>query len=122
MRPRLSLAFLSAACAVVRLSVSQTWLEVQCSDSTITDVLADPSARWAAADTSTAWSAAVVAWNTYLSSPGQVLGFPEFISNFFQGPEGWDCANIQNTECSTTVNCEDTNHPAGYVTFYTMVI
>jgi hypothetical protein len=107
---------LSYAYPAVTPRVSPTWQTVNCSVSPITDASADAASRWAAADVDTAWAAVVAAWEGYTpSSGGTTLTFTEFISNFFSGPDGFDCQFIDNTECSTTVECGDTNHPAGLV-------
>lgn len=93
------------------------WEEVTCSDPNvdITDAKALANVRWQAADTNTSWQAAVSAWEGYAPGTDQAqLKFPAFISDFYGGPEGWDCQDPVNTPCSTTVQCADTTHPAGY--------
>jgi predicted signal transduction protein with EAL and GGDEF domain len=107
---------LSYAYAAVTPRVSPAWQTVNCSVSPITDATAEAASRWAAADVNTAWNAAVAAWEGYTPTAGGTdLTFTEFISNFFNGPDGFDCQFIDNTECSTTVECANTNHPAGLV-------
>jgi hypothetical protein len=107
---------LSYAYPAVVPRASPTWQTVNCSMSPITDASADSASRWAVADVDTAWTAVVAAWEGYTpSAGGSSLTFTEFISNFFNGPDGFDCQFIDNTECSTTVECAGTNHPAGLV-------
>lgn len=92
------------------------WEEVKCTDTNITDAKVASNIRWQAADANTSWDAAVAAWHNYIPGDGQVqLKFPAFISDFYGGPEGWDCQDPVNTPCSTTVQCADTKTPAGYV-------
>ena len=99
---------------------STSWLSAQCSQAPITNAAAAPEARWAAADTDNAWDAAVAAWKAQ-PAPGSVsLAFPEFVSNFFNGPEGWNCVDVGDIPCSGIVQCSDTDHPAGSV-LYLMV-
>lgn len=91
------------------------WETVTCSDPKITDAKALANERWQAADVATSWTAALTSWQQYEPGNGQThLKFPAFISDFYGGPEGWDCQNPVNTPCSTTVKCADTTHPAGY--------
>lgn len=107
---------LSRAYAAISPRQSPRWQTVNCSVSPITDAAASAASRWAAADVDTAWNATVAAWKNYASSAnGSDLTFVEFVSNFFQGPEGWYCQDIDNTECSITVQCADTKYPAGSV-------
>lgn len=42
------------------------------------------------------------------------IGYTEYISHFFNGPEGWSCPKIANQPCTNTIQCDDVNHPAGY--------
>lgn len=95
--------------------VKWPWKEVKCSDDNITDAKVLANVRWESADTNTSWKAAVAAWQAYAPEKDEVhLKFPAFISDFYGGPEGWDCQDPVNTPCSTTVQCSDTEHPAGY--------
>ncbi|TLD33742.1 hypothetical protein PspLS_00225, partial [Pyricularia sp. CBS 133598] len=92
------------------------WDDVACSDPYITDAKVASNLRWKAADTNTSWKEALVAWRNYTPGDGEVkLKFPAFISDFYGGPEGWNCQDPVNTPCSTTVKCEDTKHPAGFL-------
>ncbi|KAK1991283.1 hypothetical protein LX36DRAFT_704785 [Colletotrichum falcatum] len=92
------------------------WEDVTCSDPNITDAKVVANVRWAAADTNSSWEEALAAWRNYTPGDGEVkLKFPAFISDFYGGPEGWDCQDPVNTPCSTTVKCEDTKHPAGFL-------
>lgn len=95
---------------------SPTWQTVQCSQSPITDAAAPAASRWVAADVDNAWNAAVAAWQNYTAASGASrLNLPEFISNYFNGPEGWNCQDEGNIPCSGTVQCDETKYPAGLV-------
>ncbi|KAK1595563.1 dUTPase [Colletotrichum navitas] len=119
MRVLLSLSLITSVCASpithwVRRDTD--WDDVVCSDPTITDAKVAANLRWAAADTNTSWKEALDAWRDYKPEDGAVkLKFPAFISDFYGGPEGWDCQDPVNTPCSTSVKCEDTKHPAGFL-------
>ncbi|EQB50179.1 hypothetical protein CGLO_10404 [Colletotrichum gloeosporioides Cg-14] len=92
------------------------WEDVKCTDTNITDAKVASNVRWQAADANTSWDAAVAAWHNYTPGDGQVqLKFPAFISDFYGGPEGWDCQDPVNTPCSTTVQCAATKTPAGFL-------
>ncbi|KAI7928583.1 dUTPase [Pyricularia oryzae] len=92
------------------------WNDIACSDPYITDAKVTANLRWKAADTNISWKEALVAWRNYTPGDGEVrLKFPAFISDFYGGPEGWNCQDPVNTPCSTTVKCEDTKHPAGFL-------
>ncbi|KAL0937981.1 uncharacterized protein CTRU02_207712 [Colletotrichum truncatum] len=93
----------------------ERWETVKCSDPNITDAKVTADVRWAAADTNASWKEAVAAWQNYKPGEGEVkLKFPAFISDYYGGPEGWDCQDPVNTPCSTTVQCDETKHPAGF--------
>ncbi|KAJ5826170.1 hypothetical protein N7474_003308 [Penicillium riverlandense] len=91
---------------------SISWKNVKCT-SQITDATLDPTARWDAADADDALKAALAAWSASGSSSG--LKFPEFISNYFSGPDNWNCGDIGNTPCSTVLTCNQVKYPAGYL-------
>ncbi|TEA15562.1 hypothetical protein C8034_v011258 [Colletotrichum sidae] len=96
---------------------SQRWETVRCSDAHITDAKVSAGVRWEAADANTSWRDAVAAWQKY-TPDGQdavKLRFSAFVSDFYGGPEGWNCEDPVNTPCSTTVQCDDTKHPAGFL-------
>ncbi|KAK1987268.1 dUTPase [Colletotrichum cereale] len=108
----------SALASPTRFCVRQEtdWDDVTCSDPNITDAKVMPNLRWAAADTNNSWKEALDSWRNYTPGDGEVkLNFPAFISDFYGGPEGWNCQDPVNTPCSTTVKCEDTKHPAGFL-------
>jgi hypothetical protein len=87
---------------------------VSCSQAPITDAAASAQARWVAALADDAWNAAMAAWGNYtLQSGSTLLNFPEFVSNFFGGPPGWNCQDIGNISCSTTIECSQANSPGG---------
>ncbi|KAJ5164452.1 uncharacterized protein N7500_006282 [Penicillium coprophilum] len=88
------------------------WKDAQCTTN-ITDATLDPTARWNAANADDALKSALDAWAT--SGPSTGLGFPEFISNYFSGPDNWNCADIGNTACSTVLTCNQAEYPAGYL-------
>lgn len=95
---------------------ASSWQSVSCSDSSIANAAAPPASRWEAADTDDAWNAALAAWNSQQSqSGGSSLPFSAFISNFFHGPEGWNCQDVGNVPCSTVVQCDQVDHPAGFL-------
>ncbi|RDW73504.1 hypothetical protein BP6252_07411 [Coleophoma cylindrospora] len=92
------------------------WQTVPCSQSPISDAGASALDRWTAADTNTSWVAALAAWSNYSPSALDTqLTFPEFISNFYEGPEQWNCQDIGNVACSVTVQCDETDVPAGFL-------
>ncbi|KAJ5189549.1 hypothetical protein N7491_005879 [Penicillium cf. griseofulvum] len=86
------------------------WKDAQCTTN-ITDATLDPTSRWNAANADDALKSALDAWTT--SGPATGLGFPEFISNYFSGPDNWNCADIGNTACSTVLTCNQAQYPAG---------
>ncbi|KAJ5959353.1 uncharacterized protein N7479_006503 [Penicillium vulpinum] len=86
------------------------WMDLTCTPD-ITDATLDPTARWNAAGASDALNDAISAWNTYGINTG--LGFPEFISSYFTGPDNWNCKDIGNTPCSTVLTCNQALYPAG---------
>ncbi|KAJ5613081.1 hypothetical protein N7510_006275 [Penicillium lagena] len=91
-------------------SNSSGWKNVQCT-SKITDATLNPTARWDAADADDALKAALAAWSSSGSASG--LNFPEFISNYFVGPDNWNCGDIGNVPCSTVLTCNQLKYPAG---------
>ncbi|KAL2069976.1 hypothetical protein VTL71DRAFT_14656 [Oculimacula yallundae] len=103
------------------------WENVQCTEKVVTDAALPPQDRWEGIDTTTALKAAFTYWGT---RKGGKLSFAREISNFFNGPEGMQCESIfifitkistdhsaVNTAngCNAFLECDDTNHPAGYL-------
>ncbi|TIC89566.1 hypothetical protein CH35J_012629 [Colletotrichum higginsianum] len=92
------------------------WEDVTCSDPHITDAKVAADVRWESAEANSSWKAALDAWQSYEPEGEAVkLKFPAFISDFYGGPEGWDCQDPVNTPCSTTIQCDDTKYPAGFM-------
>ncbi|OLN81958.1 hypothetical protein CCHL11_08618 [Colletotrichum chlorophyti] len=110
----LALLFLTATARAA--PATPKWEAVKCTDPDITDAKVAADVRWESADTNTSWKAAVAAWQDYKPGEEEVkLKFPAFISDYYGGPEGWDCQDPVNTPCSTTVQCDETKHPAGAI-------
>lgn len=99
-----------AVAADTTASSASSWKEAQCTTD-ITDATLDPTARWEAAKADDALNEALNAWSTSGAASG--LGFPEFISNYFTGPDNWNCGDIGNTPCSTVMTCNQADYPAG---------
>ncbi|KAF2188885.1 hypothetical protein K469DRAFT_748124 [Zopfia rhizophila CBS 207.26] len=91
------------------------WAKKTCKDKGVTDASLEPATRWNSLDTRNALSAANYAWNHNPVEEGHIrLSYPMMVSNFFQGPEQWNCQDIANVPCSTTIKCDETNYPAGH--------
>lgn len=99
-----------AVVADTTASSASSWKEARCTTD-ITDATLDPTARWEAAKAGDALNEALDAWSTSGAASG--LGFPEFISNYFTGPDNWNCGDIGNTPCSTVMTCNQADYPAG---------
>lgn len=113
-----SLAWALLAAAATRAVPTQDadWQSITCDTTNVTDARVDSYIRWNAADTNESWQAVVAAWQAYNPGQDQVpLKFGAFVSNYFNGPEAWDCQDPTNVPCSTTVGCWSVSHPAGYV-------
>ncbi|KAJ5787475.1 hypothetical protein N7457_002465 [Penicillium paradoxum] len=91
------------------------WTTAQCDQNSIDDATVDFADRWAAADVSGAWNDMLNEWNSgSQNNLYRGLAFSQFASYYFQGPDQWNCQDIGSVPCSTTVQCKDVNHPAGY--------
>ncbi|KAK0114603.1 hypothetical protein ONS95_014088 [Cadophora gregata] len=89
------------------------WEKAQCTEKVITDAAIWPKDRWDGVDTSTALDAAFSYWGTRKSGK---LTFAKEISNYFNGPEQMGCESINTANgCNSFLECDDTNHPAGYL-------
>lgn len=85
-----------------------------CQDPAVTDANKDSKSRWNDLGADRAWE---VANSNYMEAAmGNTLniGYTQYLSNYFNGPEGWDCVKIADQSCAVTVQCDDVNHPAGY--------
>ncbi|KAJ5360482.1 hypothetical protein N7517_009673 [Penicillium concentricum] len=92
------------------------WESVQCNQNSIDDPTVDYASRWNAADVPGAWNAMLSTWNGEAhNNMYRGLTFPQFASYYFSGPEQWNCQDIGSVQCSTTVQCKDVTHPAGYL-------
>jgi hypothetical protein len=101
-----------AAATDTTVSSASSWKEAKCTTD-ITDATLDPTTRWEAAKADDALNEALDAWSTSGAASG--LGFPGFISNYFTGPDNWNCGDIGNTPCSTVMTCNQADYPAGWV-------
>jgi len=103
-----------AAAPPLQGSSPGNWSTLTCTSPGATDAATDPALRWGELDVAAAWNAVALSWNNDPPKAGDnPLPFPEMVSNFFNGPEQWNCQDIGNVPCSTTVECTQTNHPAG---------
>ncbi|KAI5458365.1 hypothetical protein BGZ63DRAFT_456971 [Mariannaea sp. PMI_226] len=99
-----------------RQFVTPEWQKKQCTQKEITDASYLPEVRWASVNSTQAWADLTNSWNNDAPGADQIqLPFPEFASNFFNGPEHMNCQDIGDTTCSAMIECDDTNHPAGYL-------
>ena len=87
------------------------WQTDQCTSPLVTDARNDPELRWKSVDTTDAWNAAVAnATDSLASNNNGYLSFPELISNFFNGPEGMNCEQLDaRSTCGSFILC---NAPA----------
>ncbi|KAI5460680.1 hypothetical protein BGZ63DRAFT_425168 [Mariannaea sp. PMI_226] len=93
------------------------WTQVSCTDYGVTDAAMPSNQRWTALDANGAWSEVTNAWNNDPAPDGDLtLQFPEWLMNYFHGPDNWNCQDINNGGCSPGVlQCGDTTHPAGWL-------
>ncbi|KAF7328222.1 Carbohydrate esterase family 3 protein [Mycena venus] len=86
------------------------WTQVKCTDYGVTDAALPSDVRWNALDAQGAWEDVVNAWNNDPPPPGDVqLEFPEFVMNYYHGPDNWNCRDIEDSACAPGVlECGDT--------------
>jgi hypothetical protein len=78
-----------------------------------TDISISPSDRWSNAYAGDGWNAAVDNWQNKDRALG--LKFGASISNFFGGPDGYNCQTTHGGSCETQIGCKDVDHDAGCV-------
>lgn len=86
-----------------------------CTDPVVKDATMDSKKRWEGLGTD---KVLTLANSNYIA--GKVtnsinnIPYTEYISHYFNGPEGWSCSSIANKPCTDITQCDDVNHPAGY--------
>ncbi|KAF7368207.1 hypothetical protein MVEN_00140300 [Mycena venus] len=94
------------------------WTQVKCTDYGVTDAALPSDVRWNALDAQRAWGDVANAWNNEPRPSGDVsLQFPEFVMNYYHGPDNWNCRDIGDNACAPGVlECGDTAAgPAGWL-------
>lgn len=91
--------------------------KVKC-DSSVKDESLESARRWDASGADWAFFASSLSWlkdNASLTATG--LSYSQYISSkYFDGKPQFRCSDIgSNNPCTDTVQCQDTNIPAGYV-------
>ncbi|XXH02567.1 hypothetical protein Hte_008944 [Hypoxylon texense] len=107
--------FETVACSMTATQTASNlaFQTVDCLNPAITDADQDQSDRWNAVDTDTAIE--MVLLDYFYEQDKTTLTFPEYVSNYFHGPEGMNCGKTAaNTGCESNSECSDVNHPAGY--------
>lgn len=86
---------------------------VDCLNPAVTDADQDQADRWEDVYTDTAFE--MVLLDYFYEQDDTSLTFPEYVSNWFNGPEGMNCGKTAaNVGCESAVQCDDVNYPAGY--------
>ena len=96
------------------------WSTVKCSNDVVGDPRGTPELRWSEADAEDAWTAVARFWNEDPASQG--LPFVQVVSNFWHGPEGWNCGKMGTDPCDAGPgSCGDSSErgdvdtPAGWM-------
>lgn len=91
--------------ALSQTSIPTPWENISCTDPVYANQSLDASTRWNYADTSQAWSAAIVNWQE-LQHQGSNFHFSQSIAQFFGSPVNVECGDInlvgtcnQNSAC-----------------------
>ncbi|OTA98047.1 carbohydrate esterase family 3 protein [Hypoxylon sp. CI-4A] len=105
----------AAACSMTatQTATGLPFQTVDCMNPLVTDADQDQGDRWNGVDTDTAIE--MVLLDYFYEQDDTSLTFPEYVSNYFHGPEGMNCGKTADkVGCETVSECSDTNHPAGY--------
>lgn len=101
--------------SVTAVAAIVDWRTATCTGTTV-DAKALPNERWAAAGATEALREVLDEWKKYNSGPNEVkFEFSQFVSWYFGGPEMWRCSKLLDVPCSTSLTCEATKYPAGYL-------
>ncbi|KAI1765641.1 carbohydrate esterase family 3 protein [Hypoxylon sp. FL1150] len=107
--------FESVACSMTgtQTATGLAFQTVDCSNPAVTNADQDQSDRWSAVDADTAVE--MVLLDYFYEQDDTTLTFPEYVSNYFEGPEGMNCGKMADSVgCEAATECDDVNHPAGY--------
>ncbi|KAH8645403.1 hypothetical protein BX600DRAFT_391288 [Xylariales sp. PMI_506] len=108
-------AFLAACSMTATMTVTGLpYQTVNCENPAITNADQDQSDRWDEVGTDTAIE--IFLLDYFYQQDSTSLTFPEYVSNFFHGPEGMDCGETSaDVGCEAMSECSDVNYPAGYL-------
>ncbi|KAJ5972870.1 uncharacterized protein N7479_002788, partial [Penicillium vulpinum] len=96
------------------LNITSLWETAQCDQNSIDDATVAFIDRWYASGVPGAWDTMIGEWKAEAKNGMyRNLGFPEFVSYYFHGPEQWNCKDVGSVPCSSVVQCKDVDHPAG---------
>lgn len=112
----------TAACGMTTtVTGNYPYQTVDCLNSGITDADQDQVTRWRDVFTDTAFE--VVILDYFYEQDTTKLTFPEYVSNYFNGPENMNCGKSDVlVGCETMSECSDTNYPAGYFILNSFVV
>jgi GH18 family chitinase len=108
--------FHSVACNDMTATMTTTGMPfatMDCTAPAVTNADQDQSDRWDDVYTDSAFE--IVILDYFYQSAKTLITFPEYVSNFFNGPEGMNCGKTAaDSGCDTVSECDDVNYPAGY--------
>ncbi|KAF7558240.1 hypothetical protein G7Z17_g159 [Cylindrodendrum hubeiense] len=94
-------------------SDGMAYVTTDCTSDSVTNADQDQYDRWLGVSSDQAFEMAIINW--FYDGVTGSLTFPEYVSNFFNGPEGMNCgATAPSVGCESPTQCDDVNHPAGY--------
>ncbi|KAK3699765.1 hypothetical protein LTR37_016274 [Vermiconidia calcicola] len=94
--------------------ITGDWFGKQCDDESLTNAL-NPL-RWFYADSGAALNDVMNFWKNYLSwsDNSDTYNFPTIASQYFHGPDGFQCEDIEQASyCTVSIQCTDVVAPAG---------
>ncbi|CAM1503148.1 Fc.00g079240.m01.CDS01 [Cosmosporella sp. VM-42] len=87
-----------------------------CSDQYLNDANSFSKDRWDAAGAQYEFERVIKLWqDNQASATPSDLDFSSFFSNEFNGNDGRHCGDMGNTPCRNTLQCDETNKPAGFL-------
>ena len=90
-------AFATSSTALSPAATLADFATVSCNSSDVGNPAVDPSVRWAEAKCDDTWSTVTHDWTA--ASGAQSLDFVQFVSEYWKGPQQWNCGKIGEDPC-----------------------
>jgi hypothetical protein len=111
---------LACTMTATRIVTSLPFQAETCDNTAVTDADQDQFDRWEDLHATTAFNSVLLV--CLYEQDSTSLTFPEYVSDWFDGPESMNCGQMAaNVGCESYPECDDVKYPAGYFILNSLV-